>query len=140
MGSNPSSQCSKAGCSKVRHSKANYLELKAERASPVPSREASEDCSEAASDRGIQDHGHFNFQLDQVDEVVRNPLHNHDRIDSGRRYCLLITVHEATRRGCQALPKAKWNPAGIVDMMRDDLNAMEVVILDHIAANLYVGR
>ena len=106
----------------------------------MPSREASEDCSEATSDRGIQDQGHFDFHQDQVDEVVRNPLQNHDRMDSGRRYCLLITVHKATRRGCRALPKAKWNPAGIVDMMRDDFDVTEVVILDHIAAILYVGR
>ena len=140
MGLNPSSHRSEARHSEVRHSKASYLELKAERVSPVPSREALEDHSEAASDRGIQDQGHFNFQQDQVDEVVRNLLQNHDRMDSGRRYCLLITVHEATKRGCQALPKVEWNPAGIVDMMRDDLNIMEAVILDHIAAILYVGR
>ena len=116
------------------------MKLEAERASPVPSREASEDCSEVASDKGIQDQGHFNFQQDQVDEVVRNPLQNHDRMDSGRRYNLLITVHKATRRGCWALLKVKWNPAGIVDMMRDDLDVMEVVILNHIATILYVGR
>ena len=140
VGWNPSSHHSKAGCSEAGCSKSSNLELKAERVSPVPSREASEDHSEAASDGGIQDQGHFNFQPDQVDEVVRNPLQNHDRMDSGRRYCLLITVHEATRRGCQALSKAKWNPAGIVDMMRDDLDIMEVVILNHIAAILYVGR
>ena len=140
MGSNPSSHHSKVGCSKARHSEASYLELETEGVSPVPSREASEDHSGAASDGGIQDQGHFNFQQDQVDEVVRNPLQNHDRMDSGRRYCLLITVHEATRRGCQALPKAKWNPAGIVNMMRDDLDVMEAVILDHIAVILYVGR
>ena len=140
MGSNPSSRHSKTGHSKARCSEASYLELKAGRASPVPSREASEDHSEVTSDGGIQDQGHFNFQQDQVDEVVRNPLQNHDRMDSGRRYCLLITVHEATRRACQALPKAKWNPAGIVNMMRGDLNVTEAVILDHIAAILYVGR
>ena len=46
MGSNLSSDHSKAGCSKT-----SCLELKAERASPVPSREALEDYSEAASDR-----------------------------------------------------------------------------------------
>ena len=105
MGSNPSSHRSEAGCSEAGHSEASYLEFEAERASPVPSREASEDCSEAASDRGIQDQGHFDFQQDQVDEVVRNLLQNHDRMDSGRRYCLLITVHEATRTGRWALPK-----------------------------------
>ena len=101
----------------------------------MPSREESEDCSEdhleEAPDGGIQDHRHFDFQQDQVNEVVRNPLQNHDRMDSGRRYCLLIRVHEATKRGCWALPKVKWNPAGIVDMMRDDLDVMEVMILDH---------
>ena len=140
MGSDPSSHRSEAGCSKAGHSKASYLELEAERASPVPSREASEDCSEATSDREIQDQGCFNFQQDQVDEVVRNPLQNHDRMDSGRRYYWLITVHKATRRGCWALPKVKWNPAGIVNMMRDDLDDTEVVILDHIVAILYVGR
>ena len=131
---------SEAGCSKARCSKASYLYLKAERGAPVPSREASEDCSEVTSDGGIQDQGCFNFQQDEVDDVVRNPLQNHDRIDSGRRYCLLITVHEATRRGCQALPRVKWNPAGIVNMMRDDLDVMEVVILNHIVTILYVGQ
>ena len=112
MGLNSSSHRSKSGhskaeCSKARCSKASYFELKAERASPVPSREASEDHSEVASEGGIQYQGCFNFQPDQVDEVVRNPLQNHDRMDSGRRYCFLITVHETPRRGCQALPKAK---------------------------------
>ena len=71
IGSNPSSHHSKTRCSeaghseagqsKARRSKASYLELEVERASPVPSKEASEDCSEVASDRGIQDQGHFNF-------------------------------------------------------------------------------
>ena len=78
-GSNPSSHRFKTGCSKVTQteagcSEASYLELEAKRASPVPSREASEDHLEVASDRGIQDQGCFNFQPDQVDEVVRNPL------------------------------------------------------------------
>ena len=145
MGLNPSSHHSKTGYSEAGHSEgrcsdAGNLELEAERVSPVPSREASEDHSEVTSDGGIQNQGHFNFQQDQVDEVVRNPLQNHDRMDSGRRYCLSITAHEATRGGCWALPKVKWNPAGIVDMMRDDLDVMEVVILNHIATILYVGR
>ena len=71
MGSNPSSHrsetgrseagCSEVGHSKARHSEASYLELKAERMPPVPSREASEDRLEAASDGGIQDQGHFDF-------------------------------------------------------------------------------
>ena len=34
----------------------------------------------------------------------------------------------------------EMEPAGIVDMMRDDLDVKEVVILDHIATILYVGR
>ena len=68
-GSNPSShrpetRHSEAGCSKARCSKASYLELGAERTSPVPSMEASEHHSEIASDRGIQDQGHFDFQPD----------------------------------------------------------------------------
>ena len=105
MGLNPSSHHSKTGCSEagrpeVGHSEASYLELKAERVSPVPSREASEDHSEAASDGGIQDQGCFDFQQDQV----------------------------------------KWNLSGIVDMMRNDLDVMEVVILDHVATILYVGQ
>ena len=61
-------------------------------------------------------------------------------MNSGRRYCLLITVHEATKRGCWALPKSKWNPPNIIDMMNDDLNVTEAVILNHIATILYVGR
>ena len=78
MGSNPSSDCSKAGhskvgCFKTRHSEASCFELKAERASPEPSREASEDHSEVASDGEIQDQECFNSQWDQ-DEVVRNLL------------------------------------------------------------------
>ena len=84
--------------------------------------------------------GHFDSQQDQVDEVVRNPLQNHDRMDSGRRYCLLITVHEATRGRHQALPKMKWNPTGIVNMLRDDLDVTKAVILDHITTILYIGR
>ena len=145
MGSNPSSHHSKTGhseaeCTKARCFEASYMELEAERASPVLSRQASEDHLEVASEGRIQDQECFDFQLDQVDEVVRNPLQNHDRMDSGRRYCLLITVHEAIRRGCQALPKMKWNPAGIVDMMRDDLDVIEAMVIDHIATILYVGR
>ena len=40
----------------------------------------------------------------------------------------------------RALPKSKWNPANIANMMKDDLNVTEAVILDHIATILYVGR
>ena len=58
-GLNPSSHRSEAGHSKARCSKASYLELEAERASAVPGREASEDCSDVTSDGGIQDQGSF---------------------------------------------------------------------------------
>ena len=33
-----------------------------------------------------------------------------------------------------------WNPASITDMMSDNLDIMEVVVLDHITAILYVGQ
>ena len=35
-----------------------------------------------------------------------------------------------------------WNPASITDpaSMTDDLDIMEVVVLDHITAILYIGR
>ena len=32
------------------------------------------------------------------------------------------------------------NPASITDMMSDDLEVMEVVVLDHITAILYIGQ
>ena len=107
---------SEARHSKVGHSEANHFKLKAKRASPVPSREASEDCS------GVADQGHFDSHQEQIDEVIWRPIQNHNRMNSGRRYCLLITVNEATKRGCLALPKLKWNPTNIADMMEDDLD------------------
>ena len=33
-----------------------------------------------------------------------------------------------------------WNLASITDMMSDNLDIMEVVVLDHITAILYIGR
>ena len=33
-----------------------------------------------------------------------------------------------------------WNPASIADMMKDDLDVMEAVVLDHIMTILYVGH
>ena len=33
-----------------------------------------------------------------------------------------------------------WNPASITDMRSDDLDIMEVVVLDHITAILYIGQ
>ena len=141
MGSNQSLDHSKVDHSKAGHSEANHFKLRAERASPVPSREASEDCSGVAYDpREIPDQGHFDSHQEQIDKVIQRPLQNHDRMNSGRRCCLLITVHEATKRGCRALPKLKWNPAHITDMMKDDIDVTEAVILDHIATILYVRR
>ena len=101
----------------------------------MPSREASEDCSGVAYDGETPDQGCFDSHQEQIDKVIQRPLQNHDRMNSGRRCCLLITVHEATKRGCWALPKLKWNPAHIANMMKD-----EAVILDHIATILYVRR
>ena len=87
----------------------------------------------------VQDPEHTDLGQEQVSKVVRNPLQNHDRMDSGRRYSLLTTIHEATHQGSRALSKPMWNPASIRDMMSDDLDVMEVVVLDHIVAILYVG-
>ena len=126
--------------SKVGHSEVNRLELRAKRASPVPSRKASEHCSGVAYDGEIPEQGCFDSYQEQIDEVIWRPLQNYDRMNSGRRYCLLITVHEATKRGCQALPKLKWNPTNIIDMMKDDIDVTEAVILNHIATILYVRR
>ena len=77
-------------------SKADCQELKARTASPMPSREASVDHSELSLHGDVQDPEHINLGEEEVSEVVRNPLQNHDRMDSGRRYCLLTTIHEAT--------------------------------------------
>ena len=124
---------------KAGHCEVNCFKLGAKRASPVPSREASEDCSGVAYDGEIPDQGCFDSHQEQIDEVIQRPLQNHDRMNSGRRYCLLITVHEATKRGHWALPKLKLNPTNITDMMKDDLDVTKAVILDHIATILY-GR
>ena len=92
-----------------------------------------------SSNEDIQDHEPINLSQEQVREAVRNPLQNHDRMDSGRRYCLLRMIHEATCRGCRALLKPTWNAASIADMMSDDLDVTEAVVLDNITAILYVG-
>ena len=103
----------------------------------MPSREASADHSESSL---IGDPEHTDQGQEQVSEIFRSPLQNHDRMDSGRRYCLLTTIHEATCQGCRALSKPVWNPASITDMMSDDLDIMEVVVLDHITTILYIGQ
>ena len=97
------------------------------------------DCSKVSSNGDVPDPEHIDLRQEQVREAVRNPLQNHDRMNSGRRYCLLTTIHEATHQGCRALSKLMWNPASIMDMMSDDLDVTEVVVLDHITAILYVG-
>ena len=70
MGSKQSSNHSKAVHCKVGNSEVNHFELGAERALPVPSREASEDCSEVAYDGKIPDQGHFDSHQEQIDEVI----------------------------------------------------------------------
>ena len=105
----------------------------------MPSREALVDCSEVSLIGEVQSLEDINQEQEQVSEIVTSPLQNHDRMDSGKRYCLLITVHKATHRGHRALLKPMWNPANITDMMSDDLDITKVVVLDHITAILYVG-
>ena len=97
------------------------------------------DCSEASLIGDLQDPEHINQEQEQVSKMVRSPLQNHDRMDSGRRYCLLTTIHESTCQRCRALSKPMWNPASITDMMSDDLDITEAVVLDHITAILYIG-
>ena len=97
------------------------------------------DCSKVSSNGDVQDPEPINLSQEQVREAVRNPLQNHDRMDSGRRYCLLTMIHEATRRRFRALLKPMWNPASITDIMSDDLDITAVVVLDHITAILHVG-
>ena len=121
-------------------SEVDCQELKARTASPMPSREASVDRSKVSLIGDIQDPEHVDQGQEQVSKIVRNPLQNHDRMDSGRRYCLLTIIHKATHRGCRALSKPMWNPASITDMMSDDLDITEMVVLDHITAILYIGQ
>ena len=62
----------------------------------MPSREASVDHSKVSLIGDIQDPEHIDQGQEQLSEIVRKPLQNHERMDSGRRYCLLTTIHEAT--------------------------------------------
>ena len=106
----------------------------------MPSREASVDHSKASLIGDVQSVEHIDQEQEQVSEIVRSPLQNHDQMDSGRRYCLLTTMHEATCQGCRALSKPMWNPASITEMMSNNLDIKEAVVLDHITAILYIGR
>ena len=109
-------------------------------ASPVPSREASVNCCKVSLNADVQDPEHIDLGQEEVSKVVKNPLQNHDRMDSGKRYCLLTTIHKTTQQWHRALSKPMWNPASIADMMSDDLDVTEVVVLDHITAILYIGQ
>ena len=79
-----------------RPSEADSHEVKAKAASPMPSREASVDHSEVSLIGNMQSLEHIDQEQEQVSEIVRSPLQNHDRMDLGKRYCLLTTIHEAT--------------------------------------------
>ena len=67
-----------------QRSKNRTLKLKAGMAFPMPSREALVDRSEVSSNGDVQDPEHIDLGQEQVREAVRNPLQNHDRMDSGR--------------------------------------------------------
>ena len=97
------------------------------------------DRAETALEGGMQDSRCFDSPQAHVEEVVRSPLQDHDRMSSGRRYCLKVTVYEVTKRGCRALPTALLNSASIVNLMGDDLDVTEAGILDHITAILSAG-
>ena len=87
---NGSSGPSEADCQELE------ARIRARATSPMPSREALVDCSEVSLIGDIQDPEHVDQGQEQVSEIVRNPLQNHDRMNSRRRYCLLTTIHEAT--------------------------------------------
>ena len=70
--------------SEVRHSEPSQLELKAGGVSLTPSREASVDHAETASEGGMQDSRCFDSPQAHVEEVVRSPLQDNDRMSSGR--------------------------------------------------------
>ena len=55
-------------------SEADHQELKAKMASPMPSREASVDCSEVSSNGDVQGPEPINLSQKQVREAVKNPL------------------------------------------------------------------
>ena len=77
-------------------SEADHQELKAKMVLPMPSREALVVHSKVSLNGDVQDPEHIVLGQKQVSEVVRNPLQNHNRMDSRRRYCLLTMIYEAT--------------------------------------------
>ena len=56
------------------------------------------DCTEVSLIGDVQDPEHIDQRPEQVSKMMRNPLQNHNRMDSGRRYCLLTTIHKATHQ------------------------------------------
>ena len=78
-------------------SKVDSQQLQAKATSPMPSMETLVDCSEVSLIGDVKDPEHVDQGQEQVSEIVRSPHQNHDRMDSRRRYCLLTTIHEATR-------------------------------------------
>ena len=65
-----------------RPSKVDHQDLEAGTVSPMPSRDASVDNSEVSSNADVQDSEHIDLRQEQVKEVVRNQLQNHDRMDN----------------------------------------------------------
>ena len=70
--------------SEARHSELSQLESEARGVSLTPSGEASVDRTETASEGGMQDSRRFDSPQAHVEEVVRSPLQDHDRMSSGR--------------------------------------------------------
>ena len=70
--------------SEARRSELSRLEFEVREVLLTPSREASVDHAETASEGGTQDSRCFDSPQAQVEEVVRSPLQDHDRMSSGR--------------------------------------------------------
>ena len=85
--------------SEERHFEPSQHELKARGASLTPNWEMLANQAMTASEEGMQGSRCFNSPQVHVEEVVRSPLQNHDRVSSRGRYCLKITFYEATKRG-----------------------------------------
>ena len=124
--------------SKERHSKPSWHELKVEGVSSTPGREALVDHAKMVLENETQDSKCFDSPPMHTEGVIRSPLQNHDRMHSGRWYCLKITVHETIRKGWWALPPASWNSDSVVNLMEGDLDTTQAILLDHTIAILYI--
>ena len=91
-------------------SEANRQELEAKMAFPMPSREALLNQTEVSSNRDLQDPELLNPEHIQAQETMRSPLWNHDRMDSRKRYCLLATIHKATKWDAGYSPSQNGTP------------------------------